>query len=89
MDRLLVIVVTAALLLGAAAPAAPPDHPVTYVSVDEVKGMLDRGEAVDLIDVRTLPEFEEAHIKGARSIPLRGVAQRLGEIPRNRLVVFY
>ena len=89
MPRTIVVVVAAALLLGAAGPAAPPDYPVEYLKVDEVKDLLDRGEAVDLIDVRTVPEFEETHIKGARSIPLRTVAQRLGEIPKNRLVVFY
>ena len=89
MRRMLAVVPGAALLLGAAAPAAPPDHPVTFVKVDELKSLRDRGMAVDLIDVRTVPEFEELHIQGARSIPLRTMAQRLGEIPRNRPVVFY
>jgi len=86
---MLVVALAAALLLGAAAPAAPPDYPVEYLKVDEVKDLLDRGVAVDLIDVRTAPEFEEMHITGARSIPLRTIPLRLGEIPKNRLVVFY
>ncbi len=89
MRRMPVVLLAAALLLGAAAPAAPPDYPVVYVKVDELKGMLDRDVAVDLIDVRTAPEFEELHIQGARSIPLRTIPQRLGEISKNRLVVFY
>ena len=89
MRQTLAVAVAAALLLGAAAPAAPPEYPVAFVKVDEVKRLLDRGVAVDLIDVRTPPEFEELHIQGARSIPLRTLAQRLGEVPKNRLVVFY
>jgi 3-mercaptopyruvate sulfurtransferase SseA len=89
MRQVLAVVVAAALLHGAAAPAAPPDYPVAFVKVDEVKSLLDRGVAVDLIDVRTPPEFDEEHIQGARSIPLRTLGQRLGEVPKNRLVVFY
>lgn len=85
----LAVLVATAFLLGAATPAAPPDFPVTYVEVDEVKRLLDRGVGVDLIDVRTPSELEELHIRGARSIPLRALGQRLGEIPRTAPVVFY
>lgn len=42
-----------------------------------------------VIDVRSREEYAEAHIQAAISIPLPEVAQRLGEIPRNRLVVLY
>jgi rhodanese-related sulfurtransferase len=87
--KVLGLLVAAGFLLGAAAPAAPPDYPVAYVGVDEVKGLLDRRVKVDIIDVRTAPEYEELHIKGARSIPLREIAARLSEIPRQGLVVFY
>jgi len=89
MRRTLAAVAAAALLLGAAAPAAPPEYPVAFIGVDEVKALLDRDAAVDLIDVRTPPEFQELHIRGARSIPLRAIAARAGEIPRTGLVVFY
>jgi hypothetical protein len=80
---------TTALLLGAAAPAAPPEYPVSFIGVDELKALLDRGIKADVIDVRTTPEFDELHIKGARSIPLKILPARAGEVPRNRLVVFY
>lgn len=79
----------AALLLVAAAPAAPPEYPVGFIAVDELKAALDRGLPADLIDVRTVEEFDELHIKGARSIPLRDVADRIREIPTAGLVVFY
>ncbi len=89
MRQLLAVVVAAALRLGAAAPAAPPDSPVNYVKVDEVKGLLDRGTDLDIIDVRTAPGFDELHIHGARSMPFRALPQRLAEVPKDRPVVFY
>jgi hypothetical protein len=79
----------AALLLGAADPAAPPDYPVAFVKVDELKALIDRGQRPDVIDVRTWAEYEELHIKGARSMPLRSVPERAHEISRTGLVVFY
>jgi rhodanese-related sulfurtransferase len=87
--RALIPLLVAALLLGAAAPAAPPEYPVAFVTVDELQGALDRGLPADVIDVRARGEFDELHIKGARSMPLPSVADRIGEIPRTGLVVFY
>lgn len=89
MRHTLIALGAGALLLGAADPAAPPDYPVAYIKVDELKAKLDRGEKADVIDVRTLPEYQELHIKGARSVPLRSLTERTREIPRTGLVVFY
>ena len=89
MRRPLVIIVAAGLLLVGATPAAPPDAPVSYIGVEELKLRLDRGEKPDIIDVRTWQEYRELHIKGARSIPLRTVDERAQEIPQSGLVVFY
>ncbi len=83
------IVGASALLLLGAAPAAPPDAPVSFIGVDELKRRLDGGERADIIDVRTWQEYRELHIKGARSIPLRTVDERAQEIPQSGLVVFY
>jgi hypothetical protein len=87
--RSLTVVVAAALLLLGAAPAAPPDAPVSYIGVEELKLRLDRGERADIIDVRTWQEYRERHIKGARSIPVRSLSDRAQEIPQTGLVVFY
>ena len=57
--------------------------------VDELKSLLDRGTKADIIDVRHLSDFDELHIKGARSIPLRSVRDRSAEIKKTGLVVFY
>ena len=89
MRRLLMILVTGGVLLLGAAPAAPPDHPVNFIKADELKALVDRGTRVDLIDVRTWDAYQEMHIKGARSMPIRAIEARAGEISKTGLVVFY
>ena len=79
---------TAIVLLGAA-PAAPPDAPVNFIKVDELKAALDGGEKADIIDVRNWDAYVEMHIRGARSMPLRSVERRASEIRKTGLVVFY
>jgi rhodanese-related sulfurtransferase len=87
--RSLMAVTVAGLLLTGAAPAAPPDFPVSFISVDELKGVLDQKARVDVIDVRTRAEYEALHIKGARGIPLRALRERASGISRSGLVVLY
>ncbi len=87
---LVVITLAGAMLLGTAGPAAPPDYPVTFIKVDQLKADLDRGVKVHIFDVRGPDEYADLHIKGARSMPLRTVEARAPkEIPKNGRVVFY
>ena len=83
------VVVAAAVLLIGAAPASPPESPVTFIKVDELKTLLDRGTRADIIDVRRWDPYVQVHIKGARSMPLRAVPDRAYEIAKTGLVVFY
>jgi len=76
------------LLLGAA-PASPPEPPANFISVVELKKLLDSGTRADIIDVRHWDAYTEMHIKGARSIPVRMVESRAGEISKTGLVIFY
>jgi 3-mercaptopyruvate sulfurtransferase SseA len=85
----LALVAAAGLVLLGAAPASPPDYPVAFITVDELKAALDRGVRADIIDVRHWSEYVALHIKGARSMPLRSVADRANEISKSGLVVFY
>jgi 3-mercaptopyruvate sulfurtransferase SseA len=85
----LIAVAVIGLLFASAAPAAPPESPVSFIKVDELKGLLDRGTKADIIDVRHWEQYVESHIKGARSMPLRTVAERAAEISKTGLVVFY
>jgi len=84
-----VAIVAGVLVLASAAPAAPPEHPVSFIKADELKAALDRGEKADIIDVRNWDAYVEMHIKGARSMPLRSVERRAYEISKTGLVVFY
>jgi rhodanese-related sulfurtransferase len=86
---LVTVLAAAAVLLLGAAPAAPPDAPANFISVDELKALLDRGTRADIIDVRTWDAYQEMHIKGARSMPLRAIEGRAREISKTGLVVFY
>jgi rhodanese-related sulfurtransferase len=87
--QLVVALVTGGVLLLGAAPAAPPDAPVNFIKADELKTLLDGGSRGDIIDVRAWDAYQEMHIKGARSMPLRAIEARAGEISKTGLVVFY
>jgi rhodanese-related sulfurtransferase len=87
--QLVVTLVTGGVLLLGAAPAAPPDAPVNFIKADELKTLLDGGSRGDIIDVRAWDAYQEMHIKGARSMPLRAIEARAGEISKTGLVVFY
>ena len=89
MRRALIPLTALAALLVGASPAAPPDYPVSFISVDELKATLDRGVKGDIIDVRTWDAYVDMHIKGARSMPLRSVPERAREIKKTGLVVLY
>jgi rhodanese-related sulfurtransferase len=42
-----------------------------------------------LLDVRTLGEYTQKRIKGARLIPIDQLQRRINEIPKNRPVIVY
>jgi len=84
----LAVIAGGALWMGAA-PAADPEVPLAFISVDELKPLMDKRVPVDLIDVRPWSEYVKRHIKGARSMPLRAVPDRAYEIKKTGLVVFY
>lgn len=58
------------------------------VSREELADRLDRGDVV-VIDVRPEPEYGAGHIRGARSVPLSELAQRLRSLDEDLEVVAY
>jgi rhodanese-related sulfurtransferase len=84
----LMAAVAAFAWLGAA-PAGDPEVLERYISVDEAKALVDMGRRVVFVDVRSKEQFDELHIRGARSVPLRELPRRLDEIPRQEFVVLY
>jgi rhodanese-related sulfurtransferase len=53
----------------------------------DVKGRLDRGEDLVLLDVREPDEYAFCAIGGSVHIPLREVPGRMGELDREREIV--
>jgi rhodanese-related sulfurtransferase len=62
---------------------------VPRISPEELKDRLDNGEAILVVDVRPISEFELRHIAGAISVPNYEVVSRLDEFPRDQELVFY
>ena len=57
------------------------------VSRDEAQKLIDDG--AQLVDVRADHEWEAGHIEGATHLPLAELAERTGEIDKERPVVLY
>ena len=79
--------------LRAAAPAKPvqaanPSDAAARITVAELKQKLGAGEAV-VYDTRAKTAYDQEHIKGALSMPSNEVANRTGELPKDKLIVFY
>ena len=67
--------------------AEEPADSVPSISVMELKRKMDSREPLTLIDVRESHEYEIARIEGSKLIPLRELETRLGEIPRQKMIV--
>ena len=61
------------------------------VSTDELKAMLAEGKPLTLIDSRSPQEYQEAHIKGAISIPEKELQKNAALLPgdKSALLVIY
>ena len=74
-------------------PAPPVQQQVTAtfpprVTVSELKEMVDQGKAV-VVDVRDRVSFATEHIPGSINIPFQETASRIGELPRDKMIVTY
>ena len=73
---------------AAATPQANPADSARRVTVDELKKMLDAGQAV-VYDTRAKSAYDQEHIKGALSMPYDQVPTHSGELPKDKTLVFY
>ncbi len=62
---------------------------ISRISPRELKSRIDSGEKVLVVDVRSLQEYNERHITGSVSAPLKQVLSGLHELPRDSHIVFY
>lgn len=58
------------------------------ISADEVQQQM-KNTTVQLIDVRTVSEYESGHIKGFQNIPLNSLEKRAAEINKNAPVIIH
>ncbi len=74
----------------AAAPAKPAytQETAPRISADEARQALAKGKAV-LVDVRSKEAYEAKHAQGAISIPSFALDSRIGELPKNKLIITY
>lgn len=61
---------------------------IQRVNPEQLLALMQKGEAV-AIDVRGSVPYELGHIKGAHWVPLGLLAQRVGELPEDKLIVAY
>ncbi len=62
---------------------------IEEISAKDLKGRMDAGDDLQLIDVRQPDENAFARIEGAKLIPLGDVVKRMGEINPNRETVIH
>ncbi len=70
------------------------------VSVEEARKMIEEGDDVFVLDVRTPAEFNSSHVKGATLIPVNNafgsnlssnmlLETRINEVPQNKKILIY
>jgi len=64
---------------------------VPSMTADDVRAFLEnhRLEDYNLIDVRQPQEYEQAHLPGARLIPVSELMDRLGELDASKPTIAY
>ena len=62
---------------------------IEEISAADLKGRMDAGEDIQLIDVRQPEEWAFAKIEGAKLIPLGEIMKRMNEIDQNRDTVVH
>jgi len=101
MKKLLLLLWCCWLLAGCgAAPPTPTPVPrpavftaddlaaAPRIPMDEAKARFDAGDAL-FVDVRSANLFAASHIAGAVNLTLGELQLRHGELPKDRLLVFY
>ena len=65
----------------------PPDN-ARRINVQQAQDLVSQGQAY-FVDVRNQAAFDQGHIPGAKLIPFAEVADRSGELPRDKTIITY
>ena len=83
LDHLLIVAIAVisggALLWPALVPGGRRATPL------QATQMINRGKSTAVIDVRTADEFAAGHLRDAKNIPLADLANRIGELDKNKV----
>lgn len=78
---------SSARTVAAVTPNVPSDN-VRRVTTVELRDALDKGTAI-VVDTRPAESYKQNHIKGSINIPVDQVANRITELPRDKMIVAY
>lgn len=78
---------SAATSPSSAAQNVPSDG-VRRITTVELRAALDKGTAL-VVDTRPVESYKQNHIKGSISMPVDQVPTRIGELPRDKMIVTY
>jgi len=62
---------------------------VLTIDTDSAKSLIDRGERVEALDLRSPTEFQAGRLPRTRSLLLDDLPDRVDEVPRSGVVVLY
>lgn len=72
-----------------AAWAGHDEEYIDMIPAVRIKAMLDAGEKILFVDLRSSAEFQKSRLPGARSIPVAELQKRYQEIPKSGRVILY
>lgn len=59
------------------------------IPIGEVDYYIENEYDMMMIDLRNAPSYQRAHINGAVNIPYEEIDQRVCELPKDKMLVFY
>lgn len=62
---------------------------VKNISARQAKELIEEGNGVFILDVRTKAEYNEFHLKGANLIPIQELEQNISKIPKDKKVIVH
>jgi rhodanese-related sulfurtransferase len=69
--------------------AGHDDEYIETIPATRIKAMLDAGEKIVFVDLRSTSDFQKSRLPGARSIPISELQKRYQEIPKSGRVILY
>jgi rhodanese-related sulfurtransferase len=61
---------------------------VRRITPQDALAAVEKGQAI-IVDVRGEDSYKHGHVKGSRLIPVNDVGSRIGELPRDKMIITY